>query len=300
MPNISFNHVRLSALDEDNNQTITYFMNTPMDVKVDPSMNKVLPDNRSALPAGTTTLEDVVSKMGVMAFKNQVSFDTLTTDFQNEIRNIQQQIADLMYHEMSITAFNVGDPLVRLGQSLSTLSFTWEVNKDPVSLTISSGARVTEVADTSVRRITDTYAIPVTDTTIFTITAIDERDFVAERTLKIVFANDVYWGTSEYLNWVDFSEYQHSLLSNGIKRQITLDVPDRNYVYYAIPTRLRTAEGEPRFFVGGFEGGFIRLPNTDPTIDYTCEYRNSAGFTEPYDVYRSINEGLGEIVMDVR
>lgn len=300
MPNISFNHVRLSAIDEDNNLTITYFMSTPMDVKVDSNMNKVLPGNRSALPAGTTTLEDIVSKMGVLGFKNEVSFDTLTVDFQNDIRNMKRQIDDLLYHEIDIKAFNVGDPLVRMGQSLSTISFSWELNKDPVSLRIAAGSRITEVEDLSSRRITDTYAIPVTDTTVFTMTAIDERDFTAEKTVKITFANDIYWGISEYLNWVNFSEYQHSVLSNGIKRQLSLNVPDRNYVYYAMPTRLRAAEGEPRFFVGGFEGGFIRIPNTDPSIDYTCEYRNSAGFTEPYDVYRSTNEGFGDIVMDIK
>ena len=300
MPIVSYNHVRLSELDQDGNQIITYPMNTPMDVHVDPSMNKVLPENASALPAGTSNLEDILSKMGVMAFKNQVSFDTLTIDFQNDINNIKQQIADLSYHEIEIKAFSISEPLVRMGQSLSTLSFNWELNKDPVSLTIAAGTRVTNVTDMTSRRITDTYAIPVTDDMTFTLTATDERNLSVSETATIYFANDIYWGVSAYMNWIDFGNYQHSVLSNGITRTLVLNVPDTCYVYYAIPTRLRKSKGEPRFFVGGFEGGFIHLPNADPTIDYTCEFQNAAGFIEPYDVYRSTNEGFGDIVMDIK
>lgn len=298
---VSYNHVRLSELDDEGNQQVIYFMSTPMDVRVDSSVNKVLPNNVSALPAGTSSLEDVLSKMGVLAFKNEISIDALTVDFRNEIQNIKQAIADLMYHEIDISAFTTSEPLVRMGQSLSTISFNWELNKDPVSLKIAAGTRVSSITDLSSRSLTDTYAIPVTEDTEFTMTAVDERNAVSTKTASILFANDIYWGVSEYLSWINFPRYQHSMLSNYMNRTLVLNVPDNNYVYYAIPTRIRLTSGEPRFFVGGFEGGFVRLPNTlDETMDYTCEYTNVAGFTEPYDVYRSTNEGFGDIVMDIR
>ena len=298
---VSYNHVRLSELDAEGNQQIIYFMSTPMDVRVDSSVNKVLPNNVSALPAGTASLEDIISKMGVMAFKNEISVDNLTTDFRNEIENIKSALADLMYKKIEVSAFTTSEPLVRMGQNLSTISFNWELNKDPVSLKIASGARESYVTDPSARSLTDTYAIPVTSDTEFTLTAVDERNVVSEKTASIIFANDIYWGTSDYLHWINFPQYQHSMLSNYMNRTLVLNVPDENYVYYAMPTRLRLTLGEPRFFVGGFEGGFIRLPNTlDETMDFTCEYTNVAGFTEPYDVYRSTNEGFGDIVMDIR
>jgi len=301
MANVSYNHVRLSALDRDGNQTITYFMSTPMDVRVDSSVNKVLPGDQSALPAGTFSLEDIISKMGVLAFKNEISLDSLTIDFQNEIRNIKQQIADLAYNEIAINAFTVAEPLVRMGRSLSTVSFNWDLNKDPVSLQIAAGDRISIVEDLSSRSLTDTYAIPVTGDTVFTLTAKDERDAVVTKTASILFANDIYWGVSTYLNWIDFANYQHSLLSNYLNRTLRINVPDEHYIYYAVPTRIVEESGEPRFFVGGFEGGFIRLPNIlDETLSYTCEFTNSAGFTEPYDVYRSTNEGFGDVVMDVK
>lgn len=53
------------------------------------------------------------------------------------------------------------------------------------------------------------------------------------------------------------------------------------YVYLILAARL----GIPIFNVGGFDGGFI--------LEGTTPWTNAAGFTEPYNVLRSLNPNLG-------
>lgn len=103
-------------------------------------------------------------------------------------------------------------------------------------------------------------------------------------TLTINFYNYRFWGTtivaSGYTE-TDVEGIGNSELLNSKVKTFSITAAVNEYIVYAYPSRLGTAT----FTVGGFEGGF-NLPETVSII-------NSAGFTEDYYVYSSINSGLG-------
>ena len=62
----------------------------------------------------------------------------------------------------------------------------------------------------------------------------------------------------------------------------------RTDIYYAFPA----SWGTPRFFVGGFEGGFALLK--------TFDHKNASGATISYAVWKSTNAGLGNTTVEVK
>lgn len=63
---------------------------------------------------------------------------------------------------------------------------------------------------------------------------------------------------------------------------------DGQYIFFALPVRY----GTPTFWVGGLAGGFRKVE--------AVEMPNESGYTEQYDVWRSINRGLGQKTVTVK
>ena len=59
-------------------------------------------------------------------------------------------------------------------------------------------------------------------------------------------------------------------------------------IVYAIPTSF----GTPTFNVGGFDGGFTKAQ--------TLEFTNASGYKQSYDVWMSVNAGLGSTAVTVK
>ena len=57
---------------------------------------------------------------------------------------------------------------------------------------------------------------------------------------------------------------------------------------YAIPSSF----GTPTFNVGGFDGGFKKLE--------TLSFTNASGHTQNYDIWVSVNAGLGSTAVTVK
>ena len=74
-------------------------------------------------------------------------------------------------------------------------------------------------------------------------------------------------------------------LTNSRQNTFSVSCGDGQHVYFAIPIRFR----KPTFSVGGFSGGFIKVS----TLDFT----NKFGCTEPYDIWKSENSNLGNILV---
>ena len=74
-------------------------------------------------------------------------------------------------------------------------------------------------------------------------------------------------------------------LTNSRQNTFSVSCGDGQYVYFAIPTHF----GTPTFSVGGFSRGFVKVS----TLDFT----NKFGYTEPYDIWKSENSNLGNILV---
>lgn len=104
------------------------------------------------------------------------------------------------------------------------------------------------------------------------------------RTTSATWGQKNFWGiSSSPANTEAFIEaLAGSQLSTTRNAAFTVNATTTNKIYYACPSRY----GAPTFTVGGFVGGFILRGGS---ISVT----NAQGYAETYDLYESVNAGLG-------
>jgi hypothetical protein len=104
------------------------------------------------------------------------------------------------------------------------------------------------------------------------------------RTTSSIWGQKNFWGISTApANTEAFIEaLAGSQLTTSRNAAFTVNATGSNKIYFACPSRY----GTPTFTVGGFVGGFILR---GASISVT----NAQGFTENYDLYESVNPGLG-------
>ena len=79
-----------------------------------------------------------------------------------------------------------------------------------------------------------------------------------------------------------------SALAGSRGRTFSVNAAAGEYIYYVIPSSF----GTPTFNVGGFDGGFIKVG--------TVSHQNASGYTQDYDVWKSVNAGLGQTSVTVK
>ena len=143
--------------------------------------------------------------------------------------------------------------------------------------------QVAEVLDKSIR--SKTYSgKTITSNTSIVITATDERNAQASRTLNITFQPRAYWGVAqnkEIYDSADILALSGSALTSTRTRNINVNAGEGEHIIYTIPSSF----GTPTFKINGFEGGFVKVG----TINFT----NASGYSQNYDVYKSVNPNLG-------
>jgi len=104
------------------------------------------------------------------------------------------------------------------------------------------------------------------------------------RTASATWGQKNFWGiSSSPANTEAFIEaLAGSQLTTSRNAAFTVNATGANKIYFACPSRY----GTPVFTVGGFVGGFILRGSS---ISVT----NAQGFTENYDLWESVNPGLG-------
>lgn len=199
-------------------------------------------------------------------------------------QSVKDVLDQLLYVPIAINSFNNNVGTVEMGQTVTDVQLTWSFNKTPTTVTLGKDAQ-----DVNSKGVTLTKQT-ITANTTFTLTAGDGKNTATKQTW-ITFLNGVYYGvgtaTGDAIN-KDFVAGLTKVLSDSIGRDFTATADADSYIYYAFPHRL----GTPKFFVGGFEGGF--------TLAKTFDYQNPSGYTESYDVYQSNNKGLGAITVTVK
>ena len=201
-----------------------------------------------------------------------------------DVATLQEQVADLMYKPVDITAFSNNASTVEMGRVINEVTLEWAINKVPVALTL-DGAEIEPVAAGSL----DLVDLGLTGKKTWALLATDERNATDSKTTSVTFVNAAYYGAAAAPAAIDsaFILGLTKKLTDTRKRTITVDAGDGQHIWYAVPVRLGTCT----FKVGGFEGGF--------DLAATLEFTNAHGYTEPYYIYRSGQTGLGSTTVEV-
>ena len=229
-------------------------------------------DNKLYTAPGGKSPYEIAVEQGYTGTKEE--FDSALA----ELVDLELRVADLEYKPIAVTAFTVSQTVAELGSTVDSVSLTYSLSKAPAALAL-DGEEVTPMEQSGT--ITKAGLALKQDKT-WTLTATDEREATASKTAALRFYNGVYYGASP-----DGWEGLTKTLTNSRGRTFTVDAAAGEYIWYALPKRL----GTPVFVVGGFEGGFTLLEET--------EYTNPSGYTETYQVYRSTNAGLGSTTVTV-
>lgn len=201
-------------------------------------------------------------------------------DFTDEYRKL---IDDLAYTAIAFVSASATNATNEIGSTVTETVITWSFNKEPKTQTIKFGSEVAEVLDKSIR--SKTYSRKtITSNTSIVITATDERNAQASRTLNITFQPRAYWGVAqnkEIYDSADILALSGSALTSTRTRNINVNAGEGEHIIYTIPSSF----GTPTFKINGFEGGFVKVG----TINFT----NASGYSQNYDVYKSVNPNLG-------
>lgn len=207
------------------------------------------------------------------------------SNVEKALDELTKRMDDVQYIPIQITSFTNNVNTVEMGSTVNAVALNWNYNKKPKTLTL-DGAIVD--ADLKTKTI---EAAGIKSNKTYTLAATDERDAKATKTTSISFLNGVYHGVGiadgDGIN-NEFVKGLTKTLSGNKAKTFTVNAEQGQYIYYVLPKRL----GTPVFFVGGFEGGFA--------LEKTFDYTNPSGYTEPYDVYKSTNTGLGSTKVEVK
>lgn len=195
---------------------------------------------------------------------------------------LAKRLADLEYKPISILSFNNNSCVVEMGNVIHEVKLTWNLNKQPILQTVNKENVDIKLREFNLRKDIDK------DITI-SLEVKDDRGLIVNKTTSINFMNGVYYGVSN--KDISISDDILTLkkeLSNSKIRNIDVNCGQDQYIYYCLPSRL----GNCIFFVGGFEGGFTKIK--------TIQFKNSFGYMENYDIYKSTNKNLGNTTITIK
>lgn len=207
--------------------------------------------------------------------------------------NAQEIFDFLLYVDMVINSFSITNypsGVVEIGASVATLQFSWALNKLPTTQTVSGPnivtANVTPGTTTLTRAVSPALNPSVTGTSYTYQIQVSDGVQNPLATRAITFLNNLYVGDANAPGSIN-SAFVNTLTKNlqaSRARSYVSNAAGSQYAWYAC----RSALGTPVFVVNGFPGGFM-LAAAGVAVT------NLSGFTENYDVYRSVNPGIGPV-----
>ena len=202
---------------------------------------------------------------------------------RNDITDIDSRLSALLdiLNPFDISSISVSPNVSQMGSTVD-VKLKWNYTAS----TIQSQTINNEDVENTLREKTFTG---VNKTTTYTLVGISNKGTKKQKSATITFANGIYYGKSNR------STYDSALInsltkqiSNSKNRSITVNAGAGEYIFYCLPTRL----GACSFNVGGFDGGFDKVA--------TIAHTNSDGFSESYDIYKSVNDNLGSTTVTVK
>lgn len=189
------------------------------------------------------------------------------------------------YKPITINSFTNDKNTLEMGTKVTEITLNWTLSKNPKTMTIDSES----ITPVSTR--TKTYSGQnITTNKTYTLKVTDEKDATATKTTSISFVNGVYWGAKAAPSNYDsaFILGLSKALQGSKGKTFTVDAAAGQHIFYALPARY----GACTFNVGGFDGGFTKVS--------TIQFTNASGYAESYDIYKSVNAGLGNTTVTVK
>lgn len=209
------------------------------------------------------------------------SAESNIVSMQDKISKIEQELAELTFIPMEITAFSVVPNIAEMGSTISNakLSWTYNIDKAPKQVLLN---------DVSIDNTIKEYDVneDIKETKTFTLKTIDTGK-TSEKSTVLNFVNGIYYNAASIP--VEYnSDFINSLAQRAlsVEKNLSLDleIADGQYAYICTPD----INGDYIFTIGGFDGGFGKFPVA------TVEFTNEFGHTEMYRIYKSDNTNLGK------
>ena len=233
-------------------------------------------------------IRDILKEMGSGTEQDEEQNQKLQ-QLESNYGELKSAVDDLLYVPIQVTSFASSPSTVEKGVEVTEATLSWELNKDPKTLTI--GETELPLQKKGSQKFD---GLEITANHKFTISATDERNKTVTKDAAINFYNGVYYGVSAIPEAYN-SEFIIAIGNSGKKTlrsskltSFSVTAEDGQYIYYCLPVSMGTCS----FKVGGFDGGFDLVA----TLDYT----NEPGHEESYRIYRSTNAGLGATTVEVK
>ncbi|HJB29738.1 MAG TPA: hypothetical protein IAA06_13240 [Candidatus Blautia faecavium] len=209
-----------------------------------------------------------------------------TNDFSDEYKKI---VDDLNYTKIAVNTMTATNSSNEIGATVTETTVSWTLNKIPKTLKIKFGDEAEETLETSATSKSYTGKSITANTTI-KLTATDERDATATKSATIGFQPKIYWGTAdskEAYTSEDILALEGSALASSKSKTFTVNADAGKHILFVSPSSF----GTPSFNVGGFDGGFTKAG--------TVSHQNAQGYEQNYDVWKSVQPGLGRTTVKV-
>ena len=242
--------------------------------------------------------EEIVNEDGstswVTEVKGRLKLDSIILDdfgaedvsYNNgEFTTVKEALDSLLYKALTITFTTGSSTSLEKGNSLTSITFVFGYNKDTVIQQNING----EVIPLEQKTYTHNGVVN-TDTT-FTLTATDEKQSYT-KSISFNFYSAIYSGHAPATETYD-SEFvlglQSKKLSGSCLGDYTINCPDSEYIYFAIPTSIAN---QITFWSGGFCGG----------VDLVAEQEieNAYNAKDNYYIYRTTNGSLGATTITIK
>ena len=239
-----------------------------------------------------SAIRDILNEMGSGTEQDEEQNQKLQ-QLESDYGELKSAVDDLLYVPIQITSFASSPSTVEKGVEVTEATLSWELNKDPKTLTI--GETELPLQKKGSQKFD---GLEITANHKFTISATDERNKTVTKDAAISFYNGVYYGVSAIPEAYN-SEFIIALGNSGKKTlrsskltSFSVTAGDGQYIFYCLPVSMGTCS----FKVGGFDGGFDLVA----TLDGDNKYENEHGHLEAYRIYRSTNAGLGATNVEVK
>lgn len=233
-----------------------------------------------------TGLAHLIEKNDARYVRQEAGKGLSANDFTDEYK---QMIDDLSYVKIAINSLTATNSSNEIGSTVEATDVAWTLNKEPKTQKIKFSSEAEESLGTSVRSKSYTGK-KVTSNSIIKLTVTDERDASVSKQVTIQFQPKVYYGVSDDPNALDSPAINAltGVLASSKARTFSADAGEGEHIVYIIPSSF----GTPTFNVGGFDGGFKKAK--------TIEHTNASGYKQNYDIWQSVQPGLGSTSVTVK
>ena len=213
--------------------------------------------------------------------------DSSLLELSGKIAALEELFGELTFVPIDILSFVVVPNIKEKGDEAVGTQLTWIYNQDknPATLLLND----TPLPLTAKEHTINT---PITETTTFTLKAVDTFGNSATKDTTLHFVDAIYYNSAPIP--VEYnSDFIKSLSTRALSTEkaisLEFEVADGSYMYICTPE----SNGDYTFKTGGFDGGFGGKPVA------TVEFTNEFGHTETYRIYKSDNTNLGKTKVEL-